>query len=599
MSTATFTNGLAWFLNMMVNNPRYAIGKVTKVNKYTLNVRLFGSTSVANPPSYFPFDDPENPTGYTDLLNVPLAYMNCTTKLFKGDEWVIVKFDGPNREAPKVIGFQDHPKHCQHENHYHIKSMAHLPEPNQNTLADKFGTWAKTPDSIYEWEDSVTRVHAGNIATTNVHGTVSWWGRRGITTGNLSFLAGRYVYHNTNRIDIGIGFTVRGAAITQILEELVEGEGEVPVKYILAISYNYATSQWRASKIKLPDYTVTAITTANLPSTEYAWYDPANNLRRYDCNPVFFNSTGRRAVALVTAGPSNLYTVTAPAVCEYVFEADLSQVTRTVGAALSIGSWSNEETGPIPNGVDIVRDEVAIKYYGACYDDADEIIVASHTRTSHYVENQADDTASFDSSITIQDQIKIGADIVAASASSDAGSLETGPTYTVTRSMALHTLDVVALDPRNRNSLVLEREDAIGAASGPPINSYGGQYPIWVEVARSLHYTADAGTTIHDKEWLSTEQLTGNVGGSGSQDYDTRMGYVGKDSGEAGWFCMASGGTGFMVVGTRSKGVDTGAIWSYASDFYVDSLELLSGQQLPQEENNDNTLQGWFIGVVK
>lgn len=46
------------------------------------------------------------------LANVPVEYMDCNAEVFEVGDNVIVKFEGQDQSAPKVIGFLDNPKEC-------------------------------------------------------------------------------------------------------------------------------------------------------------------------------------------------------------------------------------------------------------------------------------------------------------------------------------------------------------------------------------------------------------------------------------------------------------------------------------------------------
>lgn len=85
--------------------PTYRAGtaEAVDVNADTMDVTLDAATSSAQ-------GLPVN--SVSELSAVPVEYMTCNAAAFAAGDRVLVKFDGQTWEAPKVIGFAEHPKPC-------------------------------------------------------------------------------------------------------------------------------------------------------------------------------------------------------------------------------------------------------------------------------------------------------------------------------------------------------------------------------------------------------------------------------------------------------------------------------------------------------
>ena len=85
--------------------PTYRLGTITAldVEADTASVTLDAATSSAQG---------LNVNQATSLTAVPVVYMSCNALAFEVGDRCVVAFTGQSQDAPKVVGFRDHPKAC-------------------------------------------------------------------------------------------------------------------------------------------------------------------------------------------------------------------------------------------------------------------------------------------------------------------------------------------------------------------------------------------------------------------------------------------------------------------------------------------------------
>jgi len=102
---ASFLN-VALLPGVQKYSPTYRLGEITAVDAIAdvASVLLDDATSSAQDLDI---------NQITDLINVPVEYLNCNAKAFELGDRVVVKFEGQSVSSPKVIGFESNPKPCE------------------------------------------------------------------------------------------------------------------------------------------------------------------------------------------------------------------------------------------------------------------------------------------------------------------------------------------------------------------------------------------------------------------------------------------------------------------------------------------------------
>ena len=86
--------------------PMYRYGTITDINYDTDTANVFLNSQQSSQQSL-------DVNQSTDISSVSIEYMDCNASAFETGDEVLVKFDGYDWEAPKIIGFRDNPKPCE------------------------------------------------------------------------------------------------------------------------------------------------------------------------------------------------------------------------------------------------------------------------------------------------------------------------------------------------------------------------------------------------------------------------------------------------------------------------------------------------------